>query len=283
MSKVIPKFWIPKEYPHDMRFLVEGLVEGNNKPLNVTLDWLEGKIVSNKGKSAGNPMDRGTIRNYLGGFYALDLVKVDGALYSQREPAEKASILAKSTVEATKNLHCLLSAASDESFDEQFTQICYQNSKIVQIYNADRKILTEKYELGNKPSPSLLQKLLCEHCNYTFVGHPGVGYLDRFYFDKMEIDTYLKLMNFIVENFGEYAKENLGLVPIHEVLKQLNKVSSYAEDEVKKFLVKLRITDRIELRMTKTQLAENLGVELVDIQGIKYGFLKIKDYSLVTG
>lgn len=88
-------------------------------------------------------------------------------------------------------------------------------------------------------------------------------------------------MNFIINNYKDYAKKNMGLVPLSYLLKNLKEVSDYRDDEIKSFLIKLRITNRIELRMTKSQLAENLGIELIDIQGIKYGFMKILDYTMV--
>jgi hypothetical protein len=73
----------------------------------------------------------------------------------------------------------------------------------------------------------------------------------------------------------------MNLVPISYVINRLKEVSDYKDDEIKSFLIKLRITNRIELRMTKSQLAENLGIELIDIKGVKYGFMKILDYTMV--
>ncbi len=100
-------------------------------------------------------------------------------------------------------------------------------------------------------------------------------------FQKLKIANYLALMNFIVNNYQDYAKKNLNLVPISYVLNRLKEVSDYDNDEIKSFLIKLRIINRIELRTTKSQLADNLGIELVDIKGVKYGFMKILDYTIV--
>jgi hypothetical protein len=92
-------------------------------------------------------------------------------------------------------------------------------------------------------------------------------------------DSHLDLMKFIIKDYGEYARQNLGLVPLCYIIKNLSSLPDYNEDKIQKFLIDLRITNRIELRMTKTQLAKNLNLELVNIRGVLYGFLKILDYS----
>ena len=130
----------------------------------------------------------------------------------------------------------------------------------------------------------MIRQLLIEHCGYSFIGNHKknpVGYLELVYSEQIEINNYLQLMNFVISNYQEYAKKNMGLVPVSHVVNRLKEVSDYRDDEIKSFLVRLRITNRIELRMTKSQLAENLGIELIDIQGIKYGFMKILDYTMV--
>lgn len=108
-----------------------------------------------------------------------------------------------------------------------------------------------------------------------------VKLLDRQPADLIKITDYLVLMNFIINNFQDYATKNLDLVPISYVISQLKEVSDYKDDEIKSFLVKLHIIHRIELRVTKSQLAENLGIELIYIKGVKYGFMKILDYTTV--
>ena len=283
MSKIIPIFYLPKKYPEDMRVLVEGLVANNGQTVKAALSWLSGKLLAHSGKKAGSPMAEATIKNYLAGFYVLDLFKADGNLYSETSPRQRASVSVKSKIEVAKPaLDVFSKYLSIELFEESLTQLCTESSQICRDYNCDRLKLHEKYQLEENPEPSKLKELLEKHCGYSYVGNPGVGYLDLFYRDKVQIDNYIKLMEVILNNYGDYAKENLGLVPIDKILNSLKYGYDYVDEEIQRFLIKLRITNRIELRMTKTQLAKNLGIELVDIQGVKYGFLKIVDYSLAS-
>ncbi len=109
-----------------------------------------------------------------------------------------------------------------------------------------------------------------------------MGYLDLFYRDKISIDNYLNLLDFIVENYEEVARKSLGLVPVAEVLKHLKQVSDYTEEDFNLHLSQLRLTHRVELIATKSRLAENIGIDLVEISGIKYGFLKVKEPAFVS-
>lgn len=288
MKKIIPIFHLPQEYPHEMKTIVQGLVANDGKQLKSVVLWLKNHLtVQKEGKTFGNPKSKPVIENYLRGFYAIDLFKQDDILYYEANPETRLTskhwvrISSNSRIRVIKPLFYILNSPSIEAFNEYFNQICFRQSQIVRTYISDRQILKEKHNIPDNPNISLLRQLLVEHCNYSYIGNPGIGYLDRFYIDKIQINSYLQLMQFIINNFSEYAKNNMGLVPISNVLNFLKEVSDFRDDEIKTFLIRLRITNRIELRVTKSQLAENLGIELIDIQGIKYGFIKILDYTTV--
>lgn len=276
MPKIIPKFYLPKEYPEDMRLIAEALINQDGKDLKSVVNCLVGKIISHSGKTEGQPKSPTTIKNYLDGFYVLDLFSSDNLFYSDTSPSEKVSLSIKSKIQIKPNLkEYLFASSSIDSFNEKFTQFCADQSLLVRQYNQDITLLKKDYNLPDKPKPSLLQEMLIKHCNYSYVGHPGVGYLDIFYQDKIQIDSYLQLMQFIIQNFGEIAKQRLGLIPISMVLGNIHKVPNYTDEEFKQHLIQLQLTHRIELRTTKSQLARNMGIDLVDIRGVKYGFLKI--------
>jgi hypothetical protein len=48
----------------------------------------------------------------------------------------------------------------------------------------------------------------------------------------------------------------------------------YERKYIDKALIKLKLQGKVELKTTKTGIAKSLDVELVSIDGIKYGFLK---------
>jgi hypothetical protein len=289
MSKIIPVFHIPKEYPEDMKILAEGLVANNGQTLKATLSWLEGKLVTHKphkGKPAGIPMSATTIQNYLAGFYVLDFYKADGQIYSETQTEKtraSTSISVQSKIHAVTPLENLVHHSDNlEKFNENLTEIGCQYSQLVKDYNKALSILDEKECLPENPTPAKLQKLLVQHCGYSFVGQPGVGYLDRFYRDKISIDNYLNLFEFIVKNYGDQAQKSLGLVPIAQIFTHLKQVSDYTEEEFNRHLTQLRLTHRVELITTKSQLAQNIGIELIKISGVKYGFLKVIQPALVS-
>jgi len=271
-----------------MRILVEALVANNGQPLKVALSWLEGKLVTHKahkGKPAGTPMSATTIKNYLAGFYVLDLYKTNGQLYSETKPEKiRASIYVQSKIEVINPLDNLAKKSySLEAFSEKFTQICSQHSQIVKNYSKDRFLLSEKYQLSETPEISKVQELLIQHCGYSYVGNPGVGYLDLFYRDKIQIDNYLNLLEFIVNNYGDLAQKSLGLVPVAQIRdKIMTQGSDYTEEHFKKHLIQLELTHRIELRTTKSQFAHNIGIDLVDIRGAKYGYIKIIEPAIAS-
>ncbi|GAA6621960.1 hypothetical protein [Scytonema sp. NUACC26] len=279
-SKVIPKFYLPKEHPEDMKLLVEGLVTNNGQPLKSAVSWLQEKLTVHEGRTTGKTMSATTIKNYLAGFYVLDLFKADNILYSESQPLERASVPSKARIEVIGSLKLILNFQSIETFNESLTRICLQYSKIVRDYNSDRRVLQAKFELEDKPKPTKLQYLLIKHCDYSYVGHPGVGYLDMFYQDKVQIDNSLKLLQFIAENYRDVAQRNLGLIPLDKIFNHLKEVTDYREEDFKKYLTQLQLTNRIELRTTKSQLAQNMGIDLVDIRGIQYGFVKIVEPAI---
>lgn len=282
MKKVIPKFYLPKKYPEDMQLLTKGLVESNGETLRTVISWLQSRLLSHEGATAGKPMARGTISNYLSGFYTLDLFRVDGNLYSDGEPRERASVNPSSKVEVIEPLKQTLQAKTLDSFNENLTQLCTNHSQVVKQYNSDRLILQEKHGLDRQPKPSRLQELLMKHCGYAYVGQPGVGYLDLFYLDKITIDDYLNLLAFIRKNYSETAQRNLGLIPIADILQSLKQVTDYSEDDFKSHLMQLHLTNRLELRTIKSQLANNIGIQLVEIGGTKYGFVKLLEAAVAV-
>lgn len=290
MSKIIPVFYLPKEYPEDMKLLAEGLVASRGQTFKSAVLWLQDKLVAHEGKKAGSPMSDTTIKNYLAGFYVLDLFKASDSsasakslhFYSDASPQKRASVPIKAKIEAINQLQVILNTSTIESFSENFNRLCFERSKLVIDYNYDRRILQERYGLEAKPKPGQLQEFLKKYCGYSDVGHPGVGYLDLFYRDKVQIDNYLKLLQFIVENYGEVARQNLGLIPLVNIFARLKQIADYREEDFKRYLVQLKLTNRIELRTTKSQLAENMGIELIDIQGIKYGFIKVVESAVIA-
>jgi hypothetical protein len=271
-----------------MRILTQGLVASNGQTLKAALSWLEGKLVTHKahkGKPAGTPMSATTIKNYLAGFYVLDIYKADGQLYSETKPEKtRASISVQSKIEVIKPLETLAKKSSSvEVFNEKFTQICSQYSQIIKDYTKDRFLLYEKHQLSENPEPSQLEKLLIQHCGYSYVGNPGVGYLDLFYRDKIQIENYLNLLEFIVKNYGDLAHKSLGLVPVAQIRDRImTQGSDYSEEDFNRHLTQLRLTHRVELITTKSQLAQNIGIDLVEISGIRYGFLKVIQPALVS-
>jgi hypothetical protein len=285
MSKIIPIFHLPKEYPEDMRILAKGLVANNGQTLKTTLSWLEGKLVTHKahrGKPAGTPMSGTTIKNYLTGFYVLDLFKADGKLYSETMPRPRASVSVNAKIEVSKPLEIVLQNSSVEVFEENFTRTCSQYSQVVIDYNSNRWLLQEKYHINDNCPPAQLKELLTKYCEYSYVGHPGVGYLEIFYNEKIQIDNYLNLFDFIVKNYSDLAEKSLGLIPLANILNHLRQVSDYTDEDFKKHLIQLQLTHRIELRTTKSQLARNMGIDLVDIRGVKYGFIKILEPAIAV-
>lgn len=287
MSKIIPVFYLPKEYPEDMRILTQGLVANNGQTLKAALTWLEGKLVTNKahkGKPAGTPMSATTIKNYLAGFYALDLYKADGHIYSETNTEKtRASISVQSKIQVINPLENLAhNSPSIEVFNENLTQICSQYSQLVRDYTNARFKLHETHQLSDNPEPSVIQKLLIQNCGYSYVGNPGVGYLDLFYREKIEIDSYMKLLEFIVKNYAGIAQKTLGLVPLSQIFTHLTLVANYTKIDFDTHLNQLRLTHRVELITTKAQLAQNIGIDLVEISGIKYGFVKVIQPALAS-
>ncbi len=118
---------------------------------------------------------------------------------------------------------------------------------------------------------------LKNRCGYTEVIQEGLGSLNIFLEDKTNIDSYLSLFKFINLNYSKLAQENFGLIPIGKVVDDLKRKSNYQEDEFKSFLMQLKYTNRIVLKTTKSQLAKSRNLELMDIHGIRYGFLKLID------
>jgi hypothetical protein len=243
---------------------------------------LFGKITSHTGKTKGKSKSKTTIKNYLTGFYVLDLFSSDNLFYSDTAPSEKVSISINSVIEITPTLKDCLHSSSVDSFNEKLTDLCTEKSLLIKKYNSDRNFLKEKHDLPENPTPSLIQQMLVKHCDYSYVGNPGVGYLDRFYQDKIQIDSYLKLIGFILRNYGDSTHKHLGLIPIADILDHLKKVSDYTDEEFKKHLIQLQLTRRIELKMTKSQVAKNIGINLIDIRGVKYGFIKILEASKLS-
>jgi hypothetical protein len=100
------------------------------------------------------------------------------------------------------------------------------------------------------------------------------GYRD--YLPKIEIDSHHKLLEFILENYSSVAPKTLGLVPIYKIFIHTQmRANNYTKEDFILHLNQLRLTHKLQLVTTKSQLAKNFGIELVEISGIKYGFVRI--------
>lgn len=84
-----------------------------------------------------------------------------------------------------------------------------------------------------------------------------------------------ELIQRIVRDFPEYMRDNLGIVPLYLIFEKYEE----SEEEIKDALRKLKYDPRVEVRITKTKLAENLGWKLYDLygNGVNFGCIKIKD------
>lgn len=89
------------------------------------------------------------------------------------------------------------------------------------------------------------------------------------------------MVDFIKESFSDNpGTKEVGLIPLAEALRRVRlsrKWDAYTEADFKQELVRNRFLHRVELVPTKSGTAENLEIELVEINGIKYGFIKIDE------
>ena len=93
--------------------------------------------------------------------------------------------------------------------------------------------------------------------------------------------NYLNLLEFIVKNYGDLAQKSLGLIPIAQIRDQIiAQVANYSEEDFNRHLTQLRLTHRVELITTKSRLAQNIGIDLVEISGIRYGFIKLTSKNM---
>lgn len=280
-NKIIPIFYLPKENPEDIRLLLKGLTENDGQTLKSVVTWLQGKLIAHSGPRTGQPMKEDTIKRYLYGIYALDLFKADHKFYRDIKPRKRVSVPIQAEIRVDSRISTLITIESEELFKRKFTQICFSASQLLESYSADRQFLKENFGLGDNFSIDEIRKLLLEHCGYSYAGseksNKSVGYLEIFYQEKIQIDNYLSVLNFIVKNFSEIANKNLGLVPIADIMNRLKSQTDHDEETLKLYIQQLQLTNQIELRSTKSQLAKNMNIELVDISGVKYGFVKIPD------
>lgn len=142
---------------------------------------------------------------------------------------------------------------------------------------------------------SLLEKLSHEEINYAVTYqmlkvtyYPGLTTFN-WVFDWMprqDRDSWCQpkrvpgLLEFIKDEFSETIKRNMGNLALSEVFERVEKSGkfpAYTERDIAQELVILRILNKINLKVCKSLLAKNLGIELVEINGIRYGFLKIEE------
>ena len=187
----------------------------------------------------------------------------------------------KAKIRVDPRISTLITIESTELFKQKFTQICFSVSQLLEFYSADRQFLKKNFNLGDNFSIDEMRQLLLKHCGYSYAGsekaNKSIGYLEIFHKEKIQIDNYLSVLNFVVKNFSEIANKNLGLVPIADIMNRLKSQTDHDEETLKLYIHQLQLTNQIELRSTKSQLAKNMNIELVDISGVKYGFVKIPD------
>ncbi|MEP0921210.1 hypothetical protein [Leptolyngbya sp. ST-U4] len=262
-----------------MRTIVQAISDNSGCSIGQVILDLKGKLVSHQGKTKGQPKSPSTIANYLKGFYILDLFKQRNSFYSELPPLRTISLFGKEKYEAIGALERILKAPSISLFNEQLTSFCSRNSSLVKLYTEDINKLKAIFDIDDIPNPKKLQDLLIKNCGYEFVGNPGVGYLDIFYREIIQIDNYLNLLRFILENFQ--IEKHFELIKIGEVYEKLiSRSEGYEEEQFKKHLFQLKSTHRIDLKVTKPSHAKNLNIKLFEIQGVQYGFLKILDAQL---
>ena len=280
-NKIIPIFYLPKENPEDIQLLLKGLTENDGQTLKSVVTWLQGKVIAHSGPRIGQPMKEDTIKRYLYGIYALDLFQADDKFYRDMEPQKRVSVPIKAKIRVDPRITTLITIESTELFKQKFTQICFSVSQLLESYSADRQFIKKKFDSGEKFSIDEMRQLLLKHCGYSYAGseksNKSIGYLEIFYKEKIQIDNYLSVLNFIVKNFSKIANKNLGLVPIADIMQHLKSQTDHDEEILKLYIHQLQLTNQIELRSTKSQLAKNMNIELVDIYGVKYGFVKIPD------
>lgn len=106
---------------------------------------------------------------------------------------------------------------------------------------------------------------------------------------KMKGSFSTKAIEYICETLTEAIQVNLaegeilsliekdahpfGLMPLNPIISKVV-ANNVERPHIEKALVRLNIQGKVELRTTKTGVAKSLGVDLVDIRGVKYGFLK---------
>lgn len=283
MDKVIPKFYIPKKFSNERKIIATAIVKSQCEVLGVAIKYLRSNLMVYEGqKITEKPKSKSVIENYLRGFYAVDLMKLDGKLYSEADPHLRLTdknlvkISAKAKVEVIKPLESLVDL-DDALFEEKFLQLVAQSSELFKSYVLDISAFSrDEYK---KLSKEKQIELLRGRCNYTEVSEEGLRALNIFLEDKTYIDNYLALFNFIKTNYEYTSQDNLGLIPIGLIINDLKSKSNYKEEEFKKFLMQLKYTNRIALKTTKNQLAKSGDLELVDIHGMKYGFVKLLNSS----
>jgi hypothetical protein len=138
---------------------------------------------------------------------------------------------------------------------------------------------------------SLLEKLSQEEINYAVawqmikVIHISSGMNEIEWVCRQDRDGWCQpkrvpgLLEFIKANFEKGAKI-MWLIALQDVFNRVEesgKFPAYTKEDIVKELTCLRLLSKIRLLTTKSMLAKNIGIELFDIDGIHYGFLKIEE------
>lgn len=183
---------------------------------------------------------------------------------------------------------------SAEILNKLYKRLCTRVDENL-VFLAVQEVYKEK--TGLVTHQSLLEKLSHEEINYAVAWQmirivPGLDLpgLNLFgWVCRQDRDGWCQarrvrgLLEFISKEFEGRIKEALGYVPLQDVFKRVEesgKFPAYTRKDIAQELISLRLIHKIRLITTKRMLAQNLGIELFEINGINYGFLKIEEELL---
>ena len=91
---------------------------------------------------------------------------------------------------------------------------------------------------------------------------------------RSTIDNPSQLLELISDIYMQ-SEGSLGLVSISQILPYIKDMSGYTEKKFKEHLIYLELTHQIKLKTTSSRFALNMGIALIYIQGVSYGYIKI--------
>ena len=102
---------------------------------------------------------------------------------------------------------------------------------------------------------------------------------------EIEQRLYAVLVEQTAEVITRLAYQDTGFLAIQEIDAALSEAGGYSPiynpGNLGHILIRLQVTHRIELKTTKSRLAENLGIKLYKIGGVNYGFVKKTNEDVV--